>query len=786
MKTVHSLLVCLFTATSVSAIPGDLNGDGKITLDDCKLLAVQVASGTASDAAAVADIDGDGKVTIVDAMRLHQSIGGLWIDPTGKIAPVPQVTQEERSYLAKYEDLCSRYETMSPETFLNGFQPAPAYVKGLDPSGCLYYQKIDSLFHLTADQKTVLQENGMVVLNRSPNDGIGFGYVYRDVFVNDLPVFFTSDALLDPLYKMYDNALKTVEEYRLVPLMTDALSSTVQELAAQKKAAAGNSSLEKVYADAQTYCAVAAALLDGKTTVTGDAEADRYLASIGNEALAEQYDFFGITIPSVDFSQFKPRGHYECLKGGDCTLSRYFKCMMWLGRADCALNVDSLDQLRMFAAIHAAMDKTGVLDDVAQVNQVVSFFVGDVDAFSLEGLSDVMTKKQVNTDSVLVSDNAAQQLLAGIRTSGGGNQLILSQAIWKDPDASRPELPVIAQICGQRFILDSYLLGRTVEGYVKNRNKPLLEEVPFCLGNNAATAVIAPDAAAYTVSNGDYRPYHARLGAARALFENYPYWDRNLYTLWLDGLRSLSVPLSDAVPLVMRSRTWQEKQMNTQLASWAQLRHNTLLYAKQSYTMGVSCFYPDGYVEPYPRFYRTIGEIVRRLKSLTDNIVGTNSAIGLNAASWTMVCDSLASMAELELQGLPLTPEHIAFLNTMFVKNPDGICGAPPYIGWYTQLFKSEEELYSSRPCIADVHTIPPSIVKPDDMVLHAATGDASIAIIQAATQKDCATLYVGAVSSFYQHDEEPIKRLADSDWKTLLEAETQPKAPAWFEKYKR
>ncbi len=50
---------------------------------------------------------------------------------------------------------------------------------------------------------------------------------------------------------------------------------------------------------------------------------------------------------------------------------------------------------------------------------------------------------------------------------------------------------------------------------------------------------------------------------------------------------------------------WQEK-MNTQLASWTELRHDNLLYAKQSYTGGTICSYPYSYVEPFPEFYQNL------------------------------------------------------------------------------------------------------------------------------------------------------------------------------------
>lgn len=776
--------ITLFCASNLFAGLGDLNNDGAITLDDCKMLASILVEEKELVAPEVADIDGDGKVTIVDAMRLHQSIGGLWIEPTGKIAPVPQLSQEERAYFAQYEELCDKYETMSPQTFLENFPAAPAYASTLDPQQCAYFPIIDTAFKLNAEQKALLKQQGMVVLSGAP-EGMGFGTGYMNIFKKDLPVFFTSDALLDPLYKTYDEALKGVETAYMIPVIDTILSATAGELAKLTTQYGSAASWKQPLADAATFLIVARSLLKGTTEATGDAVADQLLQLVAEEKLKGVDDFFGKKGLAIDFSQFKPRGHYECAYETKCALSNYFKCMMWLGRADCAFVIDSTDlrMLRDFLLIHTCMKNAGKLDLLSKFNAIVSFFVGDVDGFTIEGLTEITNTGAFSLDAVIGSDSAALKLYSAIKRSGGGNQLILSQAMWKSPDADRPDLPIIGQISGQRFILDSYLLGRTVEWYVKGRNAPLLEEVPFCLGNNAATSVVATDINKYSTSGGDYKPYHSRLGASRVLFEKYPYWDRNLYTLWLDALRALSPDLPTTVPTVMRSRTWQEKQMNTQLASWAQLRHNTLLYAKQSYTGGITCFYPDGYVEPYPEFYRTIGKLVKRL----GQFIGTMGLTGysVDIQTWESATTSLAAMAETELAGEPLTSAQIAILNQMISTTPRYIgCGETFYDGWYFKLFPTQDECLQSKPCIADVHTIPPSDISPSNMVLHAATGDASFVIIQAATGNDCGTLYAGVVSSFYQRDETPIKRLTDSEWTTVLRGGTKPGVPAWFGKY--
>ena len=59
----------------------------------------------------------------------------------------------------------------------------------------------------------------------------------------------------------------------------------------------------------------------------------------------------------------------------------------------------------------------------------------------------------------------------------------------------------------------------------------------------------------------------------------------------------------------MRTPMWNRRILNTQLESWAELRHDNLLYAKQSFTAVAACEYPDAYVDPYPAFYAAMARM---------------------------------------------------------------------------------------------------------------------------------------------------------------------------------
>ena len=87
---------------------------------------------------------------------------------------------------------------------------------------------------------------------------------------------------------------------------------------------------------------------------------------------------------------------------------------------------------------------------------------------------------------------------------------------------------------------------------------------------------------------------------------------------WLAVLRELSPPTTDfRFPESMRTRAWAMKGVNTQMASWTHLRHDTILYVKQSYTEPIICSYPYGFVEPVPAFW----ERMRRLADLSANLI---------------------------------------------------------------------------------------------------------------------------------------------------------------------
>jgi hypothetical protein len=296
------------------------------------------------------------------------------------------------------------------------------------------------------------------------------------------------------------------------------------------------------------------------------------------------------------------------------------------------------------------------------------------------------------------------------------------------------------------------------------------------LGNDQAASFLEDDLRAHR--------FAPDLEAMRLLVDAHgeAYWKQDIYTTWLGALRTLS-PSADGLdpelPSVARTEPWGRRLATTQLASWAELRRDTILYAKQSYTSDIACEFPDGYVEPYPEFFDAIAELARRGAAAMSTI-----AVGSRAHEYFVrlegVANTLGDMARHQRSGAPFDAEQLAFLNRAVIVQE--LCGAPPYIdGWYADLHFNPHRPAEWDPTIADVHTQPAdeSGVRVG-RVLHVATGAPRQAVF---TFETCSgpRAYVGLVSSYYEKITENFTRLTDQEWSAEIGVEGYPPEPEYL-----
>jgi hypothetical protein len=356
------------------------------------------------------------------------------------------------------------------------------------------------------------------------------------------------------------------------------------------------------------------------------------------------------------------------------------------------------------------------------------------------------------------------------------------------PDQHTLPLDRSFALFGQRYTVDSHVFSNVVFDRVKGRLMPNPLDVAYAaLGNDTAVSLMASDLDVYA----------GALEATRSLVDAHDasFWDRNLYNLWSKALRALSPaadggkPESRGLPSVTGTDAWDRRILNTQLASWAQLRHNTVLYAKQSYTSGLSCAYPDAYVEPYPEFFAALQQFAKYGSDLAEVLAGGKSSDGAarirayfeNLGTATKM---LGAMAEAQRAGTPHGDEQLAFINqAVRSRGARDVCAGPPtYDGWYAKLdydiLPDGRAVAEVHPVIADVHTQPTDEAGNDvGRILHVGTGLPRLMVVTANTCQG-PRAYAGLASSYYERVTENWERLTDQDWSMIVQGKAGDRPP--------
>jgi hypothetical protein len=390
-----------------------------------------------------------------------------------------------------------------------------------------------------------------------------------------------------------------------------------------------------------------------------------------------------------------------------------------------------------------------------------------------------------------------QVLLGTLLEKRYGIQRIMSQIMYTDPADPPLLLPRVFLLLGQRFTIDSYVFNNVTYDRVQDlqtglkvtRMLPDELDVQFVLGSNEAAALLQPQLAQYG--------YQGLLHELRFLADSHPedFWSASFYSGWLAAVRALNPTAEEHAlyPEPMRTNAWRHKTLVTQAASRAELRHDTLLYVKQSYSGGIGCEYPDGYVEPVPAFYGRMQQIGQRGAELADALATAGYEIFAPEggpllqdyfAGWTATMATLQSIAERELAGEPLTGEDIAFLGQTIEEDIVG-CGAVAYDGWYPGLFYNPATVTEERPTIADVHTAPTDEEGNSvGWVLHVATARPLLLVLTVPTcDADVARAYVGPMSDFRTVLTEGFDRLDDDAWLGMLDGGESTR-PAWTQSF--
>jgi hypothetical protein len=422
------------------------------------------------------------------------------------------------------------------------------------------------------------------------------------------------------------------------------------------------------------------------------------------------------------------------------------------------------------------------------IDDAIRIFVGESDYMIVPEVESLVTDLGGVAQAKAASDDA---VAAAIAAGGYGKQEIASHLMVNDGTVTTLPLNRSFALFGQRYVVDSHVFSETVyDRLPEKRMMPTPLDAAFAaLGNNQALA--------YHPDLGSFASLPGALGRMRVLIDGHDasFFQANFYNLWLSGLRALSPkaeiadPAAAGLPTIAATEAWGRRMLNAQLGSWAELRHDTLLYAKQSYTGIPGCQYPDVYVEPYPEFWKAIQTYANagtRIVEIANEANPTNgTAVATYFDALKNASTILLDMAERERRGDPFTTDQMAFINdAVRIEHQSVVCSTIDVPnGWYAHLFVGDpQEVIKFHPTIADVHTQPAdeagNIV---GKVLHVGTGFPRLMVTTINTC-DGPKAYAGIVYAYHEEITDNFKRLTDQEWSTRFDAGAQrPADVTWM-----
>lgn len=658
----------------------------------------------------------------------------------------------------------------------------------------LFKEAVMQKYSLTNFEIDRIRNNGFVVTERLAEQS--FFEQLRTIYHADLPVFISTDAILHAFHRSYDAILKDCEIGFIIPKLQELFAGIKGSFPMLENRYVNNTIMEQRLKDLDFYVTVPAKLLDNSIQpyfLENSAKVDSFITYVYAE-MPEEINFLSTKPRKIDFSQFKPRGHYTDIQHP--ILAKYFRAMMWLGRIELYLispkgvvETPTFNDVQRQIIISYLMLETIENNNQTtyqNIEELVKFFVGYQDNVTLKHLQELRTELNFNNSNYFTDSINTVTFQNALAQKSYAAQMILSQMLSSNGISGDSIKPASAfMLYGQRFVVDSYVTGNVVYDKIRYNNTPIRRMLPnpldvlFALGNDAALQLLQSEIEQYK--------YAQNLGSVRYMIDSYQqdFWQFSFYNSWLAAIKALNPPdrnKRDELPLFMRTGAYWQQKMNTQLGSWAELRHDNLLYAKQSYTGIPICSYPYSYVEPFPDFYKS-------LKTISDLTITAFNEFNLSQfyakdriiqyfSNFKSSCDTLEIISQKELENQSLSSQEIGFLTRMMRYNNQG-CSVG-YDGWYSAMYYdngSLDGLIDPNYIVADYHTSPAdengAIV---GYVKHAGTGKVDL-LITAITMPDGNNVaFVGPTYSFYDYTTLNFVRLTDEEWRdTYLATAIRP-----------
>lgn len=563
---------------------------------------------------------------------------------------------------------------------------------------------------------------------------------------------------------------------------------------------------------------------------------------IANEVKAELalieahkgWDPSPLFIYKEDYSQYVPRGHYTKSE----RLKNYFKAMMWYGRitfltkgspkledkkSECLNDGIISEEQAKIQTLQAALIAKyfGQNQDIQRnwnkIYAITAFFVGYSDDLGpyeyLKAINSALgNKTELTFEDVPAIQKAILDLPYNPKIYSGLGKCTLP---IEEPVGSNTELLTSLteaakqfllntkgfRLMGQKFTPDSYIFSEIVSPYSgeytgdKNnhpftyvlteakrevRGYPRGLDLMALLGSQRAKDLIQQ------LGDANYSQYQSVFERLQSEVNEYKNedWYQNLYWAWLYSLKPLLEKFGLGYPTFMQTSAYQDKSLTTALASWSELRHDTILYVKQSYTMaemGGEIEEPIvGYVEPIPEFYSRLIILSAMTKNGLESLLTDKEKelVGVqNLSQFIEMLNTLLQISNKELRYEPLTDEESLFIKH-FGENAALLIKRIVANSAGGDIVEGIEDILKTT-MVADVHT-----EGNERRVLEEGVGYIkTMIVVYPVPPKGYLLMAAGPVLSYYEFKQPMENRLTDEVWREMLQKNPPPE-PQWVKSF--
>jgi len=681
----------------------------------------------------------------------------FWKEENGKAAPIKYTAAEQAfvQKLKKREDFLKTKNNVAPsgmmvnmENIINSFQ----------------LESFDQRLY------NAIGKNGFAIV---PGEEDQLFHIYERNDYRQFPSFVTTDLYLQAFHMFFDCLLKETEEQKFSPMVTLFVKQNYEQMM-QLASTTTDAKIKAAAEHNAAYYAIAYELNTGKSLPVPASFSELVKEEINHVNAAEttSSEFLGYTeaknMPMFIYNIYRPRGHYTRNE----TLKRYFCAMMWLQNAP--FGTDKDDQLEQALLLAQTIGgNANLTKQYKDITEPITYLMGMPDDVSiLQVYAEI--QKSGSTVSELIND---KKKFEAIRKAL--EELSKKQSIIKPKfQASSP-----FKIClmPQRYMPDSEVLQEMVD----YESTPTLRDVPkgldilASIGISSAERILIQE----LKEQEKWNKYTSNLEQMKKRMGEID-WNQTVANKWIAALKDVNSKNAQ-YPKFMLSPQWDKKNLNTALASWAELKHDAILYAKQP--MGAECGgggppepYVKGYVEPNIAYWTKAIELIdatmdvlRRFDLVTEK--GTTAATDLREQA-----EFLLNCSKKELAGKNLTEQEYRQIETIgsifenitlnLIKESDQFL-----MGWGN--VNGADKKIS---VVADVYTAN-SYNNPDKSVLYEAVGPAHE--IYVVVELD-GYLYLtrGAVFSYREFQEDiAAPRKTDEEWQQELQTQPDKGIPNWM-----